>query len=347
MANEIVDTNNKPLTMETLMASVDSKMAYIFLYFKVSALVVGFMCFFSATVFSQIEEVVEKKIDWVDTLNTQSFAIDLDFQFHLSHKETNAYRDFRFVHASRFNYLFNHSDVELNFSQILEHSKDGHLYYNHYAILSSGLFKYRPVNAEKTVIRPLHPELLFISQNNTGRGLHWRFQAGALLHPLKIIYPKFKANLGLGVVYDWSSWEVNNLEKINAVSSNYIKEKIIFINSNTQLKKGMYQHHYEFRPMLLLNARYRADEKLNMNLIVSYQQSLVSPYNDVIKDKYPELLKIYPYIFSQFSISANIHRGFALKSTIMVDYENNNLSIYASSWEYRVLFGIVWTFSTQ
>ena len=297
--------------------------------------------------FGQIEEVVEKKIDRVDTLNTHSYYVDLNFQFHLSHKEMNDYRDFRLINATKYNYLLDRSDIELNFSQIVEHSKDGHFYYNHYAIFSSGLFKYRPVSAQKTVIKPVHPEVLLISQNNTGRGLHWRFQAGTLLHPVKVIYPNLKINFGMGFVYDWSSWEVNNTEKINDVSSQYIREKILFVNSHTKLKRNMYQHHSEFRPMLLINANYRKAEKFNINWIVSYQQSLVSPFNETIKDAYPELTKVYPYIFSQFSISTNIYKNFAVKSTIMLDYENNNLSIYTSSWEYRVLFGVAWSFSNQ
>ena len=305
------------------------------------------MCSFSVKVFSQIEDAVEKKIDVLDTLNTHSFSIDLNFQFQLSHEETNSYRDFRFIHNSRYNYLFKHSDIELELSQILRHSKDGHLYYNHYAILSSGVYKYRPVNSKKTVIRALYPEPLIISQNNTGRGLYWRLQTGILFHPVKVIYPNFKAYIGLGFVYDWSSWEVNKEKKINAVSSEDQKNMIHFINANTKLRKDMYQHHNEFRPMLLLNATYKAGDMLNMALITSYQQSLVSPFNDKIKEAYPELKKVYPYIFTQFSVNAKINKGFALKSTLVVDYENNNLSIYNSSWEYSVLFGVIWSFSNQ
>jgi hypothetical protein len=125
------------------------------------------MCLFSVNVFGQIAGAVGKKIDQLDTLTTQSYSVDLDFQFHLSHKQTNANRDFRFLHASRANYLFQRSDIELDFSQILEHSKDGQLYYNHYAIISSGLYKYRVVDAQKVVVRPLYPEPMFISQNSS------------------------------------------------------------------------------------------------------------------------------------------------------------------------------------
>ena len=109
----------------------------------------------------------------------------------------------------------------------------------------------------------------------------------------------------------------------------------------------MYQHHDEFRPMLLLNMNFKASDRLNINWFTWYQQSLVSPFTEEIKAAYPELAKVYPYIFSQLSVSARIHKGLALKSTIMLDYENNNLSIYNSSWEYRVLFGVVWSFSNQ
>ena len=109
----------------------------------------------------------------------------------------------------------------------------------------------------------------------------------------------------------------------------------------------MYQHHYEWRPMLLLNARFRASDLLSMSFITSNQQSLVSPFNEVIKAAYPELRKVYPYIYSRFSVTAKVYKGIAIKSTVVVDYENNNLSIYASSWEYSVLFGVIWSFSNQ
>ncbi|MCL2027250.1 MAG: hypothetical protein FWG79_02065 [Bacteroidales bacterium] len=303
------------------------------------------LCLIAAKAHSQIE-VVEKKIDNLDTLNTRSVAIDLDFQTILSHEEMDAYPSLVFVHTARCNYLFNHSDFELNFKQILDHSDDGLFYYTHYVMLSSGLYKYRPVSAEKTVVRPLYVEPLFIFQNNTNWGLQWRFQTGALLHPLKMIYPKIKVNLGMGFVYDWSSWEVNNMEEINDVSPE-LREKILFINSHTKLKNDMYQHHNEFRPMLLLNVNYKPSERLGMKLTTSYQQSLVSPFSEEVKAAYPELRKIYPYLITQFSINAKLRRGFALKSSIMVDYENNNLSLYNSSWEYRVLLGVAWSFSNQ
>jgi hypothetical protein len=303
------------------------------------------LCFFAVSAFSQIE-ILGKKIDKLDSLNTHSFAIDLDFQFYTSQKQTDAYPDYRIINAASCNYIFDHSDLELNFRQKLDRRTNGNLYYNHYINLSSGLHKYRPVTAQKSVVRPLYPELLLILQNNTGRGLQWRFQTGMLFHPLKVIYPKLKINFGLGLVYDWSSWEVNNTAKINAVSPE-MKEKILFINSHTKLKNDMYQHHYEWRPMLLLNANYRTSDLLTMNFVTSYQQSLVSPFNEVIKEAYPELRKVYPYIYSRLTASAKVYKGLALRSTVIMDYENNNLSIYASSWEYSILFGVVWSFSNQ
>ena len=321
------------------------KSYFVRMYVARCIIIILLMCFFSVNVFSQIE-IVAKKIDKLDTLNTQSFSIDLDFQFYSSHKETDSYLAYRVINAARCNYLFHYSDLELTFRQILDRRENGNMYYNHYVNLSSGVHKYQPVTAQKSVVRPLYPELMLILQNNTARGLQWRFQTGALFHPVKVIYPNFKVNFGLGLVYDWSSWEVNNVEKINAVSPE-MKEKILYINSHTKLKKDMYQHHYEWRPMLLLNARYRASELLSMSFITSYQQSLVSPFNEVIKSAYPELRKVYPYMYSRFSVSAKVYKGIAIKSTVVVDYENNNLSIYASSWEYSILFGVIWSFSNQ
>jgi len=303
------------------------------------------LCCVTVNGFSQIE-IIAKKLDKHDTLNIQSFSIDLDFQFYFSQKETDKNPYYKIMNAARCNYLFNRSDLELTLRQIFYRRENGQTYYNHYVNLSSGVFKYRSVSAQKSVVRHLYPEPVVILQNNTARGLQWRFQTGILFHPVKVIFPRLKVNFGLGLVYDWSSWEVNKMDKINAVSPE-MKEKILFINSHTKLKHDMYQHHYEWRPMMLLNANYMIGNMLNLNLSTSYQQSLVSPFNEEIKAAYPELQKVYPYIYSRFSVNAKVYRGLAIRSTVVVDYENNNLSIYASSWEYSILFGVVWSFSNQ
>ena len=291
-------------------------------------------------------DVIAHKIDLYDTLRMNSLSLDLDFLFFFSQKQMDSYVEFKFVNAARFNYLFRHSDFEIDFRQLLDCTNTGDFDFNHYVMLSSSIYKYRPVSKKRTNVRSFYVEPLFIFQNNSGRGLQWRFQIGALLHPLNFARPKFKLNFGIGFVYDWSSWEVNNQKKIDAVSPK-LREKILFVNSHSKLRKNLYMDHDEFRPMLLINMSYQATKSLHFSLITSFQQSLVSPFNEEIKAAYPELKKVYPYIFSRFSVSVKVYKGLALKSSFILDYENNNLSIYDSSWEYSILLGVTYEFSNQ
>jgi len=155
--------------------------------------------------------------------------------------------------------------------------------------------------------------------------------------------PKIKIGVGLGCLYDWSSWEVNDIDKINAAPPEWI-DMIYFVNSHSKLRKNMYMDFSEFRPTLFLSVDYQVNDYLNFNVFLSHQQSLVSPFSDEIKAEYPVLKKIYPYHLSQWSVTAKVHKGLGVKSTFILDYENNNLSMYDSSWEYSILFGVTWSF---
>jgi hypothetical protein len=101
----------------------------------------------------------------------------------------------------------------------------------------------------------------------------------------------------------------------------------------------------EWRPSIMINLSYQMSEALKLTLFTSYQQSVVSPFNEMIKIAYPELGKVYPYIYSNLSIGAKVYKGLALKTSILLDYENNNLSIYDSSWEYCIILGVTWNYS--
>jgi hypothetical protein len=100
----------------------------------------------------------------------------------------------------------------------------------------------------------------------------------------------------------------------------------------------------EWRPSLFLNIGYQMNDVLNLTLFTSYQQSLVSPFNETVKTAYPELSKVYPYIYTHLSIGAKVYKGLAIKSSFLIDYENNNLAIYDSSWGYSIIFGVTWNF---
>ncbi len=301
--------------------------------------------FISINIYAQVE-VIEGKEYKYDTLNINSFSLNFDLLFHISDDEMNEYTDYEFSHSTRFNYLFKRIDMDLIFRQILERQDDGSFYYNHFLFLSSGIYKYKPVSKGRTVLRSLYPEPLFIYQNNSDRGLQRRFQLGALLHPWALVRKRIKLNFGVGFVYDWSSWSVNDSNKINDAPAE-LQEKIRFINERITLRKNKYQDYSEFRPMLLINMHYDVNDILNIYWGFSYQQSLSSPYSKEIREAYPDLKKVYPYILSQLDINVKVYKGITLRLSARVDYENNNLSLYDSSWEYDILLGAGWRFSTQ
>jgi hypothetical protein len=292
--------------------------------------------------YSQIDALAQK-IPKRDTVTTHSLIMDLDFLLLINQKQSYDFADISVVNTGRLNYIMNRTNIELDYRQIVDRMDDGSTYSSHYLLFSSGINKYKPITNEKSVLRTLYPEPVIIFQNNDWRGLQWRFQTGILLNPATFSRPKFKSNLGLGLIYDWSSWEVNNQKKIDKATPE-LREMILFVNSHSKLVKNMYMHHNEFRPMFLLNLYYQINDFLNFSLTSSYQQSLASPFSEEIKSAYPQLAKVYPYSFSRLTSSVKIFKGFSLKTTFTVDYENNNLSIYDSSWEYSILFGISWNF---
>jgi hypothetical protein len=275
-----------------------------------------------------------------DTI-ANTFSMDLDFLFYLSHKQMDQYPDLKFVNTAHLSYLEHFTESNLFFRQVLDRSDDGSLSSNHYINLSTSLYKHKPVPPKRGYVRVLRPEGVFIFQNNSGRGLQKRFQTGLFFYPLRTLGSKINVNLGLGCLYDWSSWEVNDMEKINDAPPK-LQEKILFVNSHSKLRNNMYFDFSEWRPSLFLTFKYQPNEILALSFWTYYQQSLVSPFNEVVKSAYPELRKVYPYTHSNLSASVKVYKGFSLKYSFILDYENNNISIYDSSWEYQMLFGITW-----
>jgi len=278
-----------------------------------------------------------------DTLKINTFTINLDFLFYLTHKEMNSYPDLKAINMAQVNVLLKETEIGLYFRQILDRLDNGYFYYNTYVNLSSGLFKYK-FPEKNRFIRILYPEPVFIFQNNAGRALSQRFQTGLFLYPIRYFRPNVKINLGIGCLRDWSSWKVNSPDLIEACPPD-MKEKILFVNSHSSLRKGLYMDFSEWRPTLCLIINYQINDIVSMSLFSSYQQSLVSPFNQEIKDAYPELRKVYPYTYSQLSVGVRVYKQFAVKSSFILDYENNNPSIYASSWEYCLTLGLAWNFS--
>lgn len=281
-----------------------------------------------------------------DTLRTNSISVGYSFLFYISDDEMNAHTNYRFLNSGHFDYVFKTTDIDLSLRQTIERESDGGWSSNNLVYLSSGISKYKPIAEDKAVLRKLYPEPIAIFQNNTDRGLHRRFQFGGLLHPWSYFHPKFNINIGVGVVYDWSSWEVNNQNEIDDASPE-LKEKIQYINSRIKLKDNMYQVHNEWRPMLMLSINYRVINEVSFNLNTSFQQSLVSPYSKEIQKVYPDLGKVYPYVLTQLDANIKLYKNFFMSLSMSLDYENNNLSLYKSSWAYSMLVGVSWKFSNQ
>jgi len=286
----------------------------------------------------------EVQANKVDTLKINTFSTAIDLMFNLTHRQMNQYPDLKFINTAQVQYVCKETEFGLYFRQILDRLDNGYLYSNHYLNFAAGIFKYKSLGEKGAFLRFLRPEPVFIFQNNSGRGLSRRFQTGLFLYPVRHFRPNLAINFGIGCLRDWSSWEVNDGDKIEA-SPPAMKEKILFINSHSKLRKNLYMDFSEWRPTLFLYLNYKINDVLQADLMSSYQQSLVSPFNKEVKAAYPELKKVYPYTYTRLSIETKVYKGLALKTSFVLDYENNNLSIYDSSWEYSIIFGVSWRFS--
>ncbi len=282
----------------------------------------------------------------LDTLRTHSRSTGISFLFYISDDETNDHTDFRFINSAHFNYVFTRTDFELSLRQLLERKDDGEKVSNHLVFLGTGIRKFDPIDDRTAVMRKIYPEAIAIYQDNSDRGLRRRFQTGALLHPWARFKRKYNFNVGIGFVYDWSSWEVNDKSEIDDASPE-LREKIEFVNSRVTLRKDMYQDHNEFRPIVYIVANYRVTDLVTVKLSTLYQQSLKSPYSKEITDEYPDLGKVYPYVLGQLDLNVKLFKGLAMSVSSAVDYENNNLSLYKSSWSYSTLIGFSWVFTNQ
>jgi hypothetical protein len=280
----------------------------------------------------------------IDTLKINTLAINLDLMFNITHNQVSRYPDLKFVNVAQSRYVIKDTEIGFYFRQILDRLENGYLYYNHYLNLSAGMFKYRSLQDKSALLRILYPEPVFIFQNNSARGLSRRYQAGLFFYPVRHFRPDFKINFGLGLLRDWSSWEVNNSAKIEACLPE-VRDKILFVNSHLKLRQDLYMDYSEWRPTLFLSFSYQMNNALSLSLFSSYQQSLVSPFNKEIKTAYPDLGKVYPYTYTNMSIGANVYKGLAVKASFIFDYENNNPAIYNSSWEYSLIFGVSWNFT--
>lgn len=295
--------------------------------------------------FAQLDAIADKNYTG-DSLRVNSYMLTLSSSFYFSDNEMNSHMDFRFVNAVHFSYLFKYSDIEATCRQILDRESSGEFYFNHFVFLSHGFMKYKPLRKNKAKIRKAYLEPIFIFQNNSDRGLQYRFQPGLLFHPWSLAKTKIKLNIAFGGVYTWDSWSVNDKAAIAELDQER-QEMIRFINSHITLRKNMYQDYSEFRPMLLLNFNWQATEILQIGTNILYQQSLRSPYNAEIKKAYPELAKVYPYLLAELILNVKVHKAIELKLTAEVDYENSNLSISKSSWTYMMMFGGSFSFSNQ
>jgi hypothetical protein len=292
----------------------------------------------SYSVAAQVPTVTEK-FTARDTLRAHSLYADMSLLFMVSDKETADHTDFHMQDRAHLRYVFGRSDVDLLLTQEMERNNDGSRSYNNYLALSGAFMKYNPTGEGLLSFRHIYPEAILIFQNNSYRGLTSRLQAGALLYPWTLHLRQFKLNIAVGGVYDWSKWKVNDESKIAGCTPG-MQEKIRFINSHTALEDDMYQLNGEFRPMLVIDARLLMTDALQLRLSTSYQQSLVSPYSGEIIAAYPELGRVYPYILSRLEVNTRILRNLSLQTALSLDYENSNLSLYDSSWQYSLMFGL-------
>ena len=282
--------------------------------------------------------------DKIDTLKVTKFSTNIDLLFSMTNRQMSDYPDLKFMNTIQAQYVCKETEFGLYFRQILDRLTNGYLYYNHYLNLAAGMFKYKSLGEKSAFFRLIRPEPVFIFQNNSGRGLSRRFQTGLFIYPVRRFRPNLAINFGVGVLHDWSAWEVNNEDKIKAVPD-AMKEKIRFVNAHSKLRDNRYMDFSEWRPTLYLYVTSNISNTLSLSLMSSYQQSVVSPFSKEIQAVYPELKKVYPYTYTNLALAAKVYKGLAVKTSFVLDYENNNLSIYDSSWEYSIIFGVTWSFA--
>lgn len=282
---------------------------------------------------------VAEKFTQRDTLRVRTLYADLSLLMSLSDEEMEPHTDIRAASGAHLRYVFGHSDIDLLARNEIERGHDRDISYDHYVALSAGIGKYADAGDGRATFRHFYPEAVAVYQSNTYRGLAGRFQIGALLYPWTLHRPRLKLNVALGGVWDWSRWRVNEMDEITACAPE-LQEKIFFVNSRMPLRRDMYQLHDEFRPVVVVDARLNLGPALKLRLSTSYQQSLVSPYSREVIAAHPELGKVYPYVMSRLEAATKINSRVSLQTTLAVDYENNNLSLYASSWQYSLMFGL-------
>jgi len=299
-------------------------------------LVIGF----SMTTYSQTE-VDSVKNNKSDTIRKHSFTMSVDLLFIISQKQMDRRADLKFVNGAQFNYRIKCSEAQLFFRQIIDRLESGYLYTNNYVNLSFDSHRHKNPNKKNDNLRIIYPQPTFIFSNNSGRGLQKRFQVGVFLYPVRYFQPKLKINVGVGCFYDWSSWEVNNVDRINLLPSD-LQQKIVFVNSHSELRNNMYMDHSEFRPTFFMSLSYTTNTNFSVGCTFSYQQSVTSPFNNEITSVYPELKKLYPCVFSQVYVSMKVYKGLTFKTSFLFDFEKNKPSLYSSLWEYNILCGFSW-----
>ncbi len=282
---------------------------------------------------------VAEKFTSRDTLQTRTLYADLSLLMSLSDEELEPHPDIRATGGVHLRYVFGYSDADLLMRSEVERGHKRDISYDNYIALSAGIGKYDAAGGGRVTFRRLYPEAVVIYQSNTYRGLAGRLQIGALLYPWTLHRSRLKLNVAVGGVWDWSRWQVNDPDEIEACAPE-LREKIRFVNSRMPLHRNMYQLHDEFRPVVVVDARLNLGSALKLRLSTSYQQSLISPYSREVIAAHPEFGKVHPYIMSRLEVNTKINSRLSLQTTLAVDYENNNLSLYASSWQYSLMFGL-------
>ena len=107
----------------------------------------------------------------------------------------------------------------------------------------------------------------------------------------------------------------------------------------------MYLDNSGFKPAIWTSFNYAVNDMLNMSCFASFQQSVVSPFNEEIKKEYPELKKLYHYFYVHLAAAVKVYKGLAFKTSFILGDEKNMLSFYNAAWEYNLLFGVSWSFS--
>ncbi|MEG2478668.1 MAG: hypothetical protein RSA50_00140 [Mucinivorans sp.] len=297
---------------------------------------------FLATSQLSVAQNLAKITERIDSLHPHHIQTELGFSFFMKSKDGKPFSDL-VLHASQnLAYVSALHGYRLNGAQYFERNNDGTIDQRCYALVDVAPFQYHMTDGMLKE-RKLYGHAMVLWENNSDRGLRWRYKVGAYIHPWGYSSKKFRFNFSLGVVGAWALWWVNNPTKIEAMTPQR-REMANYINSQYAPYKGDYREFTDVKLSLNLELEWMPSKVFSLTLNSYVDQGLCSPFNDQIKERYPELRKMYPHLVADLRLNFTVHKSLDLFINLNNDYERGALTIWGADWQSTSTIGIAWKF---